>query len=194
MRPDTRLGLDCARRDPNARGLLLASAVDSGGGGLAARFKFEQLCSTATDPQDERDGVLAERATVITPPDQWQLEVQIVHWHGDPWVGGQRASVVYDSAVQALRGCPTADARGSVTQLNHPQNLGVGIAAAITTAGAKPITAHEYLAQSTNSSTIVDLVLWSSSPPQRPWSEVDDQRVVDAMLKPLCTAYVNSCM
>jgi hypothetical protein len=37
-------------------------------------------------------------------------------------------------------------------------------------------------------------VLWSSSPPQRPWSEVDDQRVVDAMLKPLCTAYVNSCM
>jgi hypothetical protein len=49
---------------------------------------------------------------VITPPDQWQLEVQIVHWHGDPWVGGQRASVVYDSAVQALRGCPTADARG----------------------------------------------------------------------------------
>ena len=77
--------------------------------GLAAtatnpRFRFEEACSTPPAPPDDpRSYVVAARAVVPQPEGQWQLQVQVMHWRGETWRGGQLATTVFDEAVAALR-------------------------------------------------------------------------------------------
>jgi hypothetical protein len=52
---------------------------------------------------------------------------------------------------------------------------------------------HEYLLAHPASSTIVELAMWSSLPPQVDWPSVADAQVLDAMAGPLCGAYIRSC-
>jgi hypothetical protein len=69
------------------------------------RFRFEETCGTPPGSDDPRQFAVAARAVVPQPEGQWQLQVQVVHWRGETWRGGQLASAVFDNAVAALRGC-----------------------------------------------------------------------------------------
>ena len=164
------------------------------------RFRFEDLCGTPSPQQDEREGAVVAKATYTNPPDQWQLQVQIMHWRGDPWIGGQRASTTIDAAVAALRSCQLAQPQVSVSVTTdkpgwqvHQDQPGNRVAAVINVGGAKPIAMHQYLVSDLRNSTIVELAMWSSSPPVVGWPETNDDQLIDAMTAPLCTAYVQSC-
>jgi hypothetical protein len=52
---------------------------------------------------------------------------------------------------------------------------------------------HEYVLAHPESSTVVELAMWSSVPPQVGWPPVADTQVLDAMAAPLCSAYIGSC-
>src|SRR6478736_5371878 len=69
------------------------------------RFRFEEACGAPVVPDDPRGFAVAARAVVPQPEGQWQLQVQVIHWRGETWRGGQLASSVFDKAVAALRGC-----------------------------------------------------------------------------------------
>jgi proteasome lid subunit RPN8/RPN11 len=56
-----------------------------------------------------------------------------------------------------------------------------------------PVIMHSYLVAHVASSTISELTLWSSGPPQVPWPSMADNQVLDAMTAPLCDAYIASC-
>ena len=56
-----------------------------------------------------------------------------------------------------------------------------------------PVLMHSYLVAHPASSTISELTLWSSGPPQVPWPSMADNQVLDAMTAPLCDAYIASC-
>lgn len=56
-----------------------------------------------------------------------------------------------------------------------------------------PVIMHTYLVAHVSSSTISELTLWSSGPPQVPWPTVADSAVLDALTAPLCEAYIGSC-
>ena len=164
------------------------------------RFRFEQFCATPSTQQDEREGAVVAKATYTNPPDQWQLQVQIIHWRGDPWIGGQMASATIDSAVAALRSCQLTEPQLSVAVTTdkpgwqvHQDQPGNRAAAVINVDGAKPIVVHQYLVSDLRNSTIVELAMWSSSPPVVGWPETNDDQLIDAMTAPLCTAYVQSC-
>ena len=93
-----------------------------------------------------------------------------------------------DRQVQAAR-LPVdgaAQTSPSITT-NDPQRIG----AVISDAGDQVM--HEYLLADPDSSTIVELAMWSSLPPQVDWPAVADAQVLDAMAAPLCSAYIGSC-
>jgi hypothetical protein len=148
--------------------------------GTAPRFRFEELCGPAAPGRDTRDWAVAARAVVANPQFQWQLQAQVLHWRGDTAQGGQNVMSVFNTAAAALRGCQPA----SVT-LHGPNRL----AATIT----GPVIMHSYLVAHPQSSTISELTLWASAPPQVPWPVVIDEQVLDAMAAPLCDAYIGSC-
>jgi len=50
-----------------------------------------------------------------------------------------------------------------------------------------------YLVAHPENSTISELTLWSSEPPQVPWPAISDAQVLDAMTSPVCAAYIGSC-
>ena len=52
---------------------------------------------------------------------------------------------------------------------------------------------HEYLLAHPDSSTVVELAMWSTLPPQVDWPAVADAQLFDAMAAPLCSAYLGSC-
>jgi hypothetical protein len=52
---------------------------------------------------------------------------------------------------------------------------------------------HEYLLAHPASSSIVELAMWSSLPPEVDWPAVPDAQVLEAMAAPLCNAYLGSC-
>ena len=52
---------------------------------------------------------------------------------------------------------------------------------------------HEYLLAHPGSSTVVELAMWSTLPPQVDWPAVSDAQVFEAMAAPLCNAYLGSC-
>jgi hypothetical protein len=165
--------------------------------GLAAtssrpRFRFEEPCSTPRPQYEQRDGTVAAKSILTHPPDQWQLQVQIIHWRGDPWVGGQRASTTMDWAAAALRACKLSTSQVSVSvSADAPGN---GLAAVVSVGGAKPIVIHQYLVSDVRNSTIVEVAMWTSSPPRLNWPETNDRQLIDAMIAPLCRAYVDSCL
>lgn len=127
---------------------------------------------------------MAARSEVSRPEGHWQLRVQVVHWRGDTWQGGQTALAVVQGAVGALRSCPGAGA--SVTT-DRPGRF----AAAINFGNTRVL--HQYLIADPDNSTVVELAMWSTTPPQVAWSAPPDGQVLDALADPLCTAYIGSC-
>jgi hypothetical protein len=161
----------------------VAVAVTGAGAGMGPRFRFEELCATPEVPQDPRSYAVAGRATVVNPDGQWQLQAQVLHWRGDTAHGGQLAVSVFATAVAALRGCQLGPPPQITTE--EPNRL----AAVLTGA----VTMHTYLVAHPASSTVSELALWSTSPPQVPWPVVADAQVLGALTAPLCTAYIGSC-
>jgi hypothetical protein len=56
-----------------------------------------------------------------------------------------------------------------------------------------PVIMHTYLVAHPENSTISELTLWSSEPPQVPWPVISDAPVLDAITSPVCAAYIGSC-
>jgi len=154
--------------------------------GTTPRFRFEELCATPEFPQDTRQSAVASRATVVNPPGQWQLQAQVLHWRGDTARGGQNASSVFNIAAVALRGCQLGSpAQSPSVAADGANRLAVVISG--------PVIMHTYLVAQPQSSTISELTLWSSAPPQVPWSVMSDDQVLDAMTGAICDAYIASC-
>ena len=153
-------------------------------------FKFEELCHTPRDPEDPRNYAVAAKAVVRQPEGQWQLQVQVLHWRGATWHGGELANQVFAAAVAALRNC----------QAGAPE-----FSPSITTAAVDRVAAvisgpqvvHQYLVVNPANSSISELVLWSApgatGVPQVRWPMVPDERVLEAIDAPLCGAYLGSC-
>ncbi|WP_157626091.1 ATPase [Mycobacterium sp. 155] len=127
------------------------------------RFKSDKLCAAAPLAAEEHDSALASRVILPNPPGQWQLQVQILHWRGDPWVGGQRASAVMDSATALLRNNCSFNAPGvsvsRITEQSVPGHPGQSLAAVITMGGAAPLVAYEYLVSDLRNGTVVELAM-----------------------------------
>lgn len=154
--------------------------------GAGPRFRFETLCAAPAVPQDPRDSSVAARVTVVHPDGQWQLQAQILHWRGDTARGGSAAAAAFSNAVAALRGCQQGVPQQSPSITTDQPNR---MAAVI----SGPVIMHTYLVAHVASSTITELTLWSSGPPEVPWPSMADDPVLDAMTAPLCEAYIASC-
>lgn len=165
---------------------LAGLAVQVTGAGTGPRFRFEELCATPAAPQDPRDAAVAARATVVHQEGQWQLQAQILHWRGDTAHGGPIAASVFSNAVAALRACQQRALLQSPSITDDEPNR---MAAVI----SGPVIMHTYLVAHVASSTISELTLWSSAPPQVPWPTIPDDPVLNAMTAPLCDAYIASC-
>lgn len=154
--------------------------------GKATRFRFEDLCAARGVPQDPRDSAVSARAMVSHPDGQWQLQAQVLHWRGDTARGGAIAASVFSTAVAALRGCQLgAPMQSPSVTTDEPNRMAAVISG--------PVIMHTYLVAHVASSTISELTLWSSGPPQVPWPSMADDPVLDAMTSPLCEAYIASC-
>lgn len=165
---------------------LAGVAVQVTGLGAAPRFRFEDLCATPPLPQDPRDSAVAARAMVAHPDGQWQLQAQILHWRGDTAHGGAIAGSVLSNAVAALRACQQRAPQQSPSITSDAPNRAAAVISG-------PVVMHTYLIAHVASSTISEVTLWSSGPPQVPWPALIDDRVLDAMTAPLCDAYIASC-
>ena len=164
---------------------LARSAVPLTGSGTA-RFRFEDVCATAAVPQDARDSAVTARVTITHPDGQWQLQAEVLHWRGDTARGGPTAAAVFSNAVAALRGCQQrAPAESPSITSDEPNRMAAVVSG--------PVVMHTYLVAHVASSTISELTLWSSGPPQAPWPAVADDPVMNAMTAPLCDAYIASC-
>jgi hypothetical protein len=152
------------------------------------RFAFEDVCASPPAADDARNYAVAARSTVSNPNGHWQIQAQVVHWRGDTNHGGPAASATLEQARARLRTCQvTAPLASPSISTNDPQR----VAAVISVAGLRVM--HQYLLAHPSSSTVVELALWSTLPPQVPWSGVPDAQVLDAMTDPLCSAYLGSC-
>ncbi|OBH81912.1 ATPase [Mycobacterium scrofulaceum] len=165
---------------------LAGLAAQVTGAAPGPRFRFEELCATAPVPHDPRDSAVAARATVTHPEGQWQLQAQILHWRGDTANGGAIASSAFSTAVAALRSCQQRAPLQSPSITTDESNR---MAAVI----SGPVIMHTYLVAHPSSSTITELTLWSSAPPQVAWPAMADDPVLNAMTAPLCDAYIASC-
>jgi hypothetical protein len=154
------------------------------------RFKFEKLCSTLPALDDPRAYVVAARANAANPPGQWQLQVQVLHWRGETWRGGQLADNVVSTAATALRACQvTAPQVSPSLTTDQPGQL----AAVLSIGGESPAVLHQYLVAHPQSSTLVELAMWASSPPAESWPLIPDDQIFDALITPLCATYLSSC-
>lgn len=176
----TRIPLYPVYRWPGLAGLSVTAP--------SPRFGFEALCALPPIANDPRAYAVAARSVVLHPEGQWNLLVQVVHWRGDVATGGATALATLDTARARLRDCQSGAAQTSPSiTTNDPQRIGV----VISDAGDQVM--HEYLLADPNSSTIVELAMWSSLPTQVDWPAVADPKVLDAMAAPLCSAYIRSC-
>ncbi len=154
------------------------------------RLKFEEACATPSAPDDPRNEVVAARAVVPQPDGQWQLQVQVLHWRGETWRGGQLATTVFDKAVAALRGCQLTSPLTSPSLTTDTPNQ---VAAVVSGVLPGQTVLHEYLLVNPSNSTIVEVAMWAATPPRVDWPAVSDVQILDAMDSPLCTAYIDSC-
>lgn len=154
----------------------------------APRFRFEEDCATPPLPGDARTFAVAARAVVPQPEGQWQLQVQVMHWRGETWRGGQLAGSAVRTAAGALRACQLSAPQSSPSiTTDVPGRL----AAVVSLGGTRVL--HQYLLADPRNSTIVELAMWSATPPRVPWPTIPDSQVLDAMAAPLCSAYIGSC-
>lgn len=155
------------------------------------RFRFEEACASApVRPDDPRGYAVAARAMVPQPEGQWQLQVQVMHWRGETWRGGQLAAAVFDKAVAALRGCQLTSPLTSPSLTTDTPNRMAAVVSGLLPGQA---VLHEYLLVNPYNSTVVEVALWAITPPRVDWPAVADAQVLDAMNAPLCTAYIDSC-
>jgi hypothetical protein len=154
------------------------------------RFRFEEVCASPPVPDDARSYAVAARAVVVQPEGQWQLQVQVVHWRGETWRGGQLASAVFDKGVAALRGCQLTSPLTSPSLTTDSTNR---IAAVVSGVFSGQGVLHEYLLVNPYNSTVVEVAMWTTTRPRVDWPPVPDAQVLDAMNAPLCTAYIDSC-
>ena len=152
------------------------------------RFGFEALCGSPPVANDPRSYAVAARSVVLHQEGQWNLLVQVIHWRGDTATGGPTALNTLGTAKSRLRDCQSTAAAVSPSITTDDQRR---IVAVISDAGRQVM--HEYLLAHPESSTIVELAMWSSLPPQVDWPAVADAQVLDAMAAPLCNAYLGSC-
>ncbi|SPM40312.1 hypothetical protein BN1232_05179 [Mycobacterium numidiamassiliense] len=165
---------------------LGSQAVQVTGAGNGPRFRFEELCGARQLPQDPRASAVAARVTVAHPDGQWQLQAQILHWRGDTARGGSIAAAVFSTGVAALRGCQLgAPLQSPSLTTDEPDRMSAVISG--------PVVMHSYLIAHPASSTVSELTLWSSGPPQVPWPSMADNQLLDSMIAPLCEAYIASC-
>ena len=164
---------------------LAGSSVPLTGAGTA-RFRFEDLCATPSAPQDARDSAVAARVTITHPDGQWQLQAEVLHWRGDTARGGSIAAGVFSNAVTALRGCQQRGPAQSPSITSDEPNRMAAVVSG-------PVIMHTYLVAHVASSTVSELTLWSSGPPQPSWPAMADDPVLNAMAAPLCDAYIASC-
>jgi hypothetical protein len=156
----------------------------------APRFRFEEACGSPPVPDDPRQFAVAARAVVPQPHAQWQLHAQVIHWRGETWRGGQLASAVFDNAMAALRGCQlTAPLTSPSLTTDAPDRLAAVISGSLP---GQPVI-HEYLVLHPRSSTLAEVAIWAVAPPVVGWPAVPDAQVLDAMIAPLCRAYIDSC-
>jgi hypothetical protein len=155
------------------------------------RFRFEEACSSPpAAPDDPRSYAVAARAVVPQPEGQWQLQVQVIHWRGETWRGGQLASAVFDKAVAALRGCQLTSPLTSPSLTTDSTNRMAAVVSGVLPGQA---VLHEYLLANPLNSTLVEVAMWASTPPRVNWPAAPDAQILDAMHMPLCTAYIDSC-
>jgi hypothetical protein len=152
------------------------------------RFGFEALCDSPPVANDPRDYAVAARSVVLHPEGQWNLLVQVIHWRGDTASGASTTLGVLETARSRLRDCQSTSPQTSPSVTTSDQEH---IAAVISDAGSQVM--REYLLVHPESSTIVDMALWSTVPPQVDWPTVADAQVFDALAAPLCSAYLGSC-
>jgi hypothetical protein len=149
------------------------------------RFGFEAPCGSPQVAKDPRAYAVGARSVVLHPEGQWNLLVQVIHWRGDTATGGTTTLTTLETARSRLRACQS-NASPSITTDDAQR-----IAAVISVAGKQVM--HEYLLAHPNSSTVVELAMWSSLPVQVVWPAVPDAKILDAMAAPLCSAYIRSC-
>lgn len=164
---------------------LAGAAVPLTGAGTA-RFRFEELCDSPALPQDARDSAVVARVTVAHPEGQWQLRAEILHWRGDTSRGGRLAASVFSNAVSALRACQQRTPAESPSITSDELNRMAAVVSG-------PVVMHTYLVAHAASSTITELTLWSSGPPQVSWPAMADDPTLNALTAPLCDAYIASC-
>ena len=152
------------------------------------RFGFEALCNSPAVANDARAYAVAARSVVLQPAGQWNLSVQVIHWRGDTATGGATALGALDTARSRLHDCQVTAASTSPSITTNDAGR---LAAVISDAGRQVM--HEYLLADPDSSTVVELAMWSTLPPQVDWPPVADAQVLDAMAAPLCNAYIGSC-
>ncbi len=156
----------------------------------APRFKFEEVCASPPVADDARNYAVAARAVVPNPERQWQLQVQVLHWRGEPWQSGDIALHTFQTVASALQNCqltaPLNSPSITTRQLDRT-------AAVISGFGPGGMVLHEYLLTDVRSGTLVELAMWALSPPLVEWPSVPDAAVLDALAAPLCTAYIGSC-
>jgi hypothetical protein len=153
-----------------------------------AKFGFEALCDSPPVADDARAYAVAARAVVPNPAGQWNLAVQVLHWRGDTAWAGPIALGTLETARARLQDCQSA---APSTSPSVTTSDGERVAAVISVAGEQVM--HEYLLVHPRSSTVVELAMWSSLPPQVDWPAVPDAQVFEAMAAPLCSAYLGSC-
>ncbi|HEY1486028.1 MAG TPA: hypothetical protein VGF84_07975, partial [Micromonosporaceae bacterium] len=98
-------------------------------------------------------------------------------------------------ATSLLRNnCSAAGVQASgIAERDAPGHPGKSLTAVITVAGNAPVTVHEYLVSDLRNSAVVEVAMWSTSPPAVAWPAVNDDQLLADMVAPLCTAYVDSC-
>ncbi len=153
-------------------------------------FRFEEGCGTPPVVGDARGFAVAARAVVPQPEGQWQLQVQVLHWRGETWRGGDTALATFRAAVTSLRTCQlTAPLASPSLTTDSPERMAAVVSGLLP--GQQIL--HEYLMVLPRSSTLVEVAMWAVSPPRVAWPPVPDAQVLDAMTTPLCTAYIDSC-
>lgn len=151
------------------------------------RFRFEEDCALPPLPDDPRHYAVSARVEVDQPVGQWQLQVQVIHWRGETWRGGEHAMTAVRASNAAIRACQLLKPESSPSiTTDEPGRL-----AAVISFGDRVL--RQYLLADPNNSTVVELAMWSTTPPQVSWPSVADSRVLDAMAAPLCDAYLGSC-
>jgi hypothetical protein len=152
------------------------------------RFAFEELCASPPVASDARNYAVAARASAGNPEGQWQLQAQLIHWRGDTATGGPTVTSILEQARSRLYACQATVPTASPSITTNDRDR---IAAVISVAGRRVM--RQYLLASPDSSTVVELALWSALPPQVPWPAVADAVVLAALASPLCSAYLGSC-